>query len=100
MLSEREARSLRDIEQRLTRDDERFAALMDTSAFDRRERRMRHGYDVVLALAVLAAMICVALAGDGSLSAGMLALGFALATGYLRIRRFPIHRSPRERQPR
>lgn len=100
MLSEREARSLRAIEQQLMRDDAGFAAFMNTPVFDRRERRTRHGYDTVVALAALAGVVCLALAGSGALGAGMAALALTAVTAYLRIQRFPIRRKPRERQPR
>lgn len=100
MLSERDTRSLRDIEQRLMHEDARFAAVMNTPVFDRRERRTRYAYDIVIGLAAVAAVICVALAGTGTFGASVTALGLAAATAYLRIQRFPIHWKPRERQPR
>lgn len=100
MLSEREARSLREIEQHLTQDDMRFAALMNRPVFDRRERRTRWAYDTVVVLAALAAVLCMVLAGSGTFGAGMAAMGFAVVTAYVRVRRFPLHRKPRVRRPR
>lgn len=89
MLSERERRTLREIEEQLADQDERFAEVMSRPLWSRASRWVRHGYDATIALAVLLSLTCLALASNGTAGAGVVAAALAGCAFYLRRRRFP-----------
>jgi DUF3040 family protein len=93
MLSERERRTLREIEQQLAEEDERFAEVMSRPLTGR--RWIRHGYDATIVLAGLLTVICLALASNGAAGAGVVAAALAVGAFYLRRRRFPPAATPR-----
>lgn len=92
MLSERDRRTLRNIEQQILDEDQQFAATMSRPLTDRVYRWTRYGYDVTIALASLLAVTCLLLAPVGAGGAGVVAALFALGTCYLRVQRFPRRR--------
>jgi hypothetical protein len=57
------------------------------------DRWARRGYDTVIALATLGAVLCLALSASGSVLSGVAALTLAVVAGLLRRRRFA---SPRQ----
>lgn len=89
MLSERERRTLHEIEQQLADGDERFAEMMSRPLMGRASRWLRHGYDATIVFAGLLAVTCLALASNGSAGAGVVAGALAGCAFYLRRRRFP-----------
>ncbi|MCU1660984.1 MAG: hypothetical protein QOI36_1932 [Pseudonocardiales bacterium] len=87
MLTGRERRALQRIEQQILGDDPQFAASMKHPS-NRSDRWGRRGYDAIIAVAALSAMLCLALSLVG---AGVVAALLAAATFYRR----PRHRPPR-----
>jgi hypothetical protein len=86
MLSARERRALCDIEQRLTSDDPRLAALMARDLLAVSRRLTVRAHDVVVVLAVMLAVLCAALSAVGpGLVAGLFA-GVVLAIRRVRFR--------------
>lgn len=88
MLSERERRTLGEIEQQLAEQDERLAKVMSRPATSWTARWLRFGYDATIALAGLLAVTCLALAANGAAGAGVVAAALAGGAFYLRRRRF------------
>jgi hypothetical protein len=87
MLNERELHALRKIERQLGADI-KFAAAMSRGLSNRRDVWMRRGYDITMALALVLAAACFALAAAGTVGAGAVAALLAAVTCYLRWRRF------------
>lgn len=85
MLSEHERRALREIELTVASADPAFAALLSPRS-NRAIRRQRIVYDVVAALSVVLAMVCIPL---GQVGPGLVALVFAILVVSVRRRRFP-----------
>jgi hypothetical protein len=90
VLTERERRALQEIERQILADDPQFAASMQHPS-NRADRWGRCGYDAIIAVAALSAMLCLVLSLVG---AGVVAALLAAATSYLR----PRHRPPRPDQ--
>jgi hypothetical protein len=86
VLTERERRALQEIEQQILGDYPQLAASMQHPS-NRADRWGRRGYDAIIAVAALSAMLCLALSLVG---AGVVAALLAAATSYLR----PRHRPP------
>ena len=88
MLSERERQALVEIEQSIAASDPRLAAMLSTSRGRQRERVAwsRLAHDLVMTLAIVSAVLCVAL-GEGS--AGMVAAIFAVVVLMARRVKFP-----------
>lgn len=74
MLSERERRNLREIEQRLAEQDQRFAAAMSRPLTGRRSRWLRRAYDATIVLAGLLAVTCLTVTPTSTAGAGMVAV--------------------------
>ncbi|WP_028927708.1 DUF3040 domain-containing protein [Pseudonocardia acaciae] len=89
MLSERERRTLREIEQQLAEEDQRFAVAMSRPLTSRASRWLRRGHDVTTVLAVLLALTCLTVTPRTTAAAGVLAALLAITAFYLRRRRFP-----------
>jgi hypothetical protein len=84
MLSEHERRALREIEQIVAAHDPAFAAMLSPRS-NRAIRRMRLVYDLVAALAVVLALVCIPL---GQVGSGLVALVFGGVVVGVRRRRF------------
>ena len=76
MLSEREARALRQIEQQLAADDPRLAARMSRALPGRPWRWPRNFHNLVIAAVLLSAVVCLAV---GAVGAGLATALFAVA---------------------
>jgi O-antigen ligase len=87
MLSERERRTFEEIERQIVDADPRFAASMQRLLSGRAERWACRGYDTIIVVAALSAVLCLALSSGG---AGLVALVLAAVTFYLRPRRGPL----------
>ena len=74
MLSEREAQALRRIEQQLSADDPELAVLMTRTLPLRPSRTRRLVHNLVIGVALVLALLCMAL---GDVGAGLLAASFA-----------------------
>ncbi|HEY2207252.1 MAG TPA: DUF3040 domain-containing protein [Pseudonocardia sp.] len=97
MLSNRDSETLRGMERRLASDDPALAALLRSRADTVSGRHHRWAHDLVLTLAVLAALPCLLFGAFGS---GLVALLFAAGVFMLRRLRFPAQRSaPQPEQP-
>ncbi|OJY51982.1 DUF3040 domain-containing protein [Pseudonocardia sp. 73-21] len=72
MLSERDKRILREIEQQFTGEERRLASL--TRSAQRSERRLHRAADAALIVAALAAVLCFALATAVTVGAGAVAM--------------------------
>jgi hypothetical protein len=84
MLSDNERKALREIELRAASDDPAFAAMLSPKS-NRAVRRMRLAYDVVAAVAIVLALVCIPL---GQVGPGLVALAFGALVIALRRRRF------------
>jgi hypothetical protein len=82
VLSEREARALRQIEQLLAADDPRLAARMSRELPGRPSRWLRKVQNVVIAAVLLSAVVCLAV---GAVGAGLAAALFAGALVWARL---------------
>lgn len=89
MLSERDLRTLRDIEQQPAAEDRQFAAVMSRPMTDRTYRRARLCHDIVIVLALVLAVVCFALYANHTLDAAIASTLLAATTISLRSRRFP-----------
>jgi hypothetical protein len=91
VLSDFERHTLRNIQEQISAQDPELAeALANHAARSGPERRLRLGYDIVIGLALLSGIICLALAGTGAGPAGAGALLFATVTYAIRRRRFTL----------
>ncbi|WP_028927770.1 DUF3040 domain-containing protein [Pseudonocardia acaciae] len=88
MLSERERRTLREIEERLAEEDQRFAEVMNRPLTGRASRWLRYGYDATIVLAGLLAVTCLAVTPGRTAGAGVVAALLAVGVFILRRRRF------------
>ena len=86
MLSEWERQALQEIEQQICRETPWFEASMQRLLSDRAHNWARRGYDTIIMVAALSAVLCCALSSVG---AGALATLLAAVTFSLRRRRFP-----------
>jgi Protein of unknown function (DUF3040) len=85
MLSRREGEALREIERMLSADGPGLEVLLRTQRTDRWWRRVRRVHDLVIAISVLLAVLCLAL---GQIGAGLVSVVFAAAVVQLRYWRF------------
>jgi hypothetical protein len=92
VLSDAERRVLAHLEARLSDDDPELAVALLRMRPPRGLPRIRIGYDLVVIIAALEAMVCLLLYQTGSGPAGLLAAGFAALTAVLRDHRFPLRR--------
>ena len=81
MLSERERRTLDDLERRTAVEDPRFVAVMQGTRPARADRWARHGCEAVIVLGVATAALCFVLLLIG---AGVVAVLLVAAACYLR----------------
>jgi hypothetical protein len=81
VLSERDARALRQIEQQLAADDPRLAARMSQALPGRPSRWPRNVHNLVIAAALVSAVVCMAV---GTVGAGLVAALFAGALVWVR----------------
>jgi hypothetical protein len=86
MLSEWERRALQEIEQQISEETPWFEASLQRLLSDRAHKWVRRGYDTIIMVGALSAVLCLALSLVG---AGVLATLLAAVTLYLRRRRFP-----------
>ncbi len=86
MLSEREQQAIDEIEQQISEQDPRFVASMQRLLPGRVGRWTRRGYDAVIVVAALSALLCLTLSVPG---AALTAVLLAVVTGYLRLRGYP-----------
>jgi len=95
VLSEDDSHKLRAISVDLSTGDHRFARRMSRLDPGARigERWAHRGYNTVVVLAALEAVLCLALSASGTALSGLAALSLAVLTELLRRRRFA---SPRE----
>ncbi len=89
MLNDAERRVLRDIEVEMSLGDPKLAAALASHGTERARNWTRFGHDLVMVVAALLAVICMALSGSGGAPGGFAAMGFAVLVGALRLRRFP-----------
>lgn len=88
MLSERERRVLREIEQHIAAGDPRLAEFMTRVGPSCWVRRC---YDAVIVVALVLAAACMALSEAGAGYGGVMATSFAALTCFIRCWRFPPH---------
>lgn len=86
MLSEPERCTFREIERRLVGEDPRFAASMRRLLSGRTEWWVCLGYELIIVVAALTAVLCLGLAAGGP---ALVAIALAGATFQLRARRGP-----------
>jgi hypothetical protein len=92
VLSDAERRVLAHVEARLSDDDPELAVALLRMRPPRGLSWIRIGYDLVVIVAALEAMVCLLLYHSGSGPAGLLAAGIAALTAVLRGHRFPLRR--------
>jgi Protein of unknown function (DUF3040) len=95
VLSDAERRVLAHVEARLSGDDPELAVALLRMRPPRGRCWIRVGYNLVVIIAALEAMVCLLLYPTGSGPAGLLAAGFAAFTVVLRDHRYPLTRRRR-----
>jgi Protein of unknown function (DUF3040) len=96
MLTEREQRTLREIERGLSADAPDLVATMRARRLRRPTQGVRLTYDAVAVIAALSAIACFVL---GVVGAGLVAALFAAAVVQVRCLRFPPRADPGDQRP-
>jgi uncharacterized protein (TIGR03382 family) len=92
MLSERDRRTLHEMELHLLGEDPRLGTAMQQHA--RADRWARRGYDATIVVAGVLALTCLLLSGVGGGGAGLVAAILAVVVWVLRRRRFSVPDAP------